>query len=87
MSGERAPAAGAFENAQFIVDQITASNRSVFIVANIGLWYNDLELFQEVQISNFLVIERLFIFSLFTFLNSGCFNLFIVPYIALNNTI
>mmetsp|Transcript_15303 Transcript_15303/g.20974 ORF Transcript_15303/g.20974 Transcript_15303/m.20974 type:complete len:279 (-) Transcript_15303:257-1093(-) len=46
--GASAPASGAFENAQFIVDQLTASNRSVFIVANIGLWYNDLDLFNEV---------------------------------------
>ena len=49
LSGVAAPAFGAYENAEDIVDKIqTQKNHSVFIIANIGLWYNDDELFEKV---------------------------------------
>lgn len=40
--GRNAPANGAYENAAYIIDrENNVFNRSVFVVANIGLWYND----------------------------------------------
>jgi hypothetical protein len=39
--GVQAPAAGAFENAAYMIDrENNVYNRSVFVVANMGLWYN-----------------------------------------------
>ena len=50
-SGQAAPAFGAYENAEFIIENIQRQkNQSVFIVANIGLWYNEEEIFEKVYI-------------------------------------
>ena len=60
LSGVAAPAFGAYENAEDIVDKIqTQKNHSVFIIANIGLWYNDDELFEKVFFNSFFICLNL----------------------------
>jgi hypothetical protein len=47
--GKYAPASGAYENAEDIVRRINfEQNKSVAVLANIGLWYNDESEFMEV---------------------------------------
>mmetsp|Transcript_13339 Transcript_13339/g.29213 ORF Transcript_13339/g.29213 Transcript_13339/m.29213 type:complete len:429 (+) Transcript_13339:154-1440(+) len=46
--GKRGVAGGSFENAAHIVErEMTAHNKSVLVVANSGLWYNDEVLFRS----------------------------------------
>jgi hypothetical protein len=48
--GRNGPANGAFENAAYMIDrENNVYNRSVFVVANMGLWYNDESEYEKVM--------------------------------------
>jgi len=46
--GKRDPHGGVFENARDIIRKLNDQGRKVFVLANVGLWYNDDELFDRI---------------------------------------